>query len=198
MRWQLCPCAHGAVGWKEVLGVAVRIDRTERGCQAPAVVSRSSQWNRGALRAVLSLALCHPGVAQLCTAAAAAPAPAELSLPRRVLAPSAGSQIRLRSCQVQQCWEEGAGAGVGCGLCAVCWRHSEHGGGSSSSLRDHREPCGTAVGRRAEKGWGEPFPAARVVGARGVSGAQTVLCNWSSLILRETMFTDRVLIDLTS
>lgn len=24
------------------------------------------------------------------------------------------------------------------------------------------------------------------------------LCNWSSLILRETMFTDRVLIDLTS
>lgn len=196
MKWQLCPCAHGAVGWKEVLGVAVRIDRTERGCQAPAVVSRSSQWNRGALRAVLSLALCHPGVAQLCTAAAAAPAPAELSLPRRVLAPSAGSQIRL---------EELPGAAVlggrsssWCRLWAVCWRHSEHGGGSSSSLGDHREPCGTAVGRRAEKGWGEPFPAARVVGAQGVSGAQTVLCNWSSLILRETMFTDRVLIDLTS
>lgn len=58
---------------------------------------------------------------------------------------------------------------------AACQRHSEHSGGSSRSLGDLREWCGAAVDPRLERGWGEPFPAAGPVGARGVSSAQAVL-----------------------
>lgn len=59
---------------------------------------------------------------------------------------------------------------------------------------------GTAVeqrwGERPEEGLGEPFPVAGSLRSSQRSGCS--LCSWSSLILRETMFTDRVLIDLTS
>lgn len=58
----------------------------------------------------------------------------------------------------------------------------------------------SCVEQLGTRGWrrerGRALPCRGGTGRLWRSGCS--LCNWSSLILRETMFTDRVLIDLTS
>jgi len=100
----------------------------------------------------------------------------ERSLPCDAHAPPARPQIRAEGLR---CRGEGAGARVGGVPEARRWEQR--------------------WGARLETGAGRALPRRRGGGSAGsLRHSGCSLCNWSSLILRETMFTDRVLIDLTS
>lgn len=118
-------------------------------------------------------------------------------------------------------WEHGTGMGDTLLCCHLHLpsRHSSILGhrGATSAPRDCEMHWGHEEGAGAGMGQGQSKVGTAVVGCEAAEGTRRALlchwgsvraqslwhsgcslCNWSSLILRETMFTDRVLIDLTS